>query len=124
MTINAILAKIKDEKPNSFGDDRLIAFINEIEAEVAEQLHVEPAPVYENTTEGKQVQLLLEHPYDRLYVSYVKAQIDYANEELESYANNQAQHVQDFRDFVDWVVRTKQVVDIDHYWPARFRNVM
>lgn len=124
MTINTLLAKVKDEKPNSFGDERLIAFINEIEIEVAEQLHVEPAPEYENTEESRSEALLAPAPYDRLYVSYVKSQIDYANEEYESYENNRAQHVQDFRDFVDWIVRTKQVIDIDNYWPARFKNVM
>lgn len=121
MTINNLLAKVKDEKPNSFGDERLIAFINEIEIEVAEQLRIVPAPQY--TSEDTESDLLVPAPYDRLYVSYVKAMIDFANEEYASYENNQAQHVQDFRDFVDWVVRTKQATDTDNYWPSRLRNV-
>ena len=121
MTINTLLAKIKDEKPNSFGDAKLIAFINEIEVEVAEQLMIMPAPVY--TAEDADTEFLAPAPYDKLYISYVKAMIDYANEEYASYENNQMQHVQDFRDFVDWVVRTKQVSDVDNYWPSRFRNV-
>lgn len=119
MTIQTLLDKVHDEKPNSFGDGRLIAFINEIEAEVAEQLHVK-LPIY--TTDDKDKILLAPSPYDRLYVSYVKAMIDYANEELASYQNNQVQHVQDFRDFVDWIVRTKQVQD-NRSMPARFRHV-
>lgn len=119
MTIQTLLDKVQDEKPNSFGEERLVAFINEIEAEVAEQLHVE-VPIY--TTDDMSEMLIAPSPYDRLYVSYVKAMIDYANEELSSYMNNQAQHVQDFRDFVDWVVRTKQVQD-NRSMPARFRHV-
>lgn len=121
MTINKLLAKIRDEKPNSFGDERLIAFINEIEVEVAEQLKIEPAPVY--TTESTETALIAPAPYDKLYVSYVKAMIDFANEEYASYENNQLQHSQDFRDFVDWIVRTKQVSEEDNGWTFRFRNV-
>ena len=122
MTINKLLNKIRDEKPNSFGNERLIAFINEIEVEVADQLRMTPddVPVYTTSTDGD-TELLATAPYDRLYVSYVKAMIDYANEEYDSYANNQAQHVQDFRDFVDWVVRTGQALSA--FTPVRFRNV-
>ena len=123
MTITYLLNKIKDEKPNSFGDARLIAFINEIEADVADQLNIDPVPVYQDTDESKASTLLVPEPYSKLYISYVKAMVDYANEEFDSYANNQAQHVQDFRDFVDWVVRTKQS-QAAWAWPSRFRNVM
>lgn len=123
MTINKLLNKIRDEKPNSFGNERLIAFINEIETEVADQLRIAPedVPVYTTSTDGD-TELLATAPYDRLYVSYVKAMIDYANEEYDSYANNQAQHVQDFRDFVDWVVRTGQAMSA--FVPVRMRNIM
>ena len=121
MTINTLLEKIKDEKPNSFGDERLIAFINEIEVEVAEQLKMDNIPVY--TTDDMATALIAPAPYDKLYVSYVKAMIDYANEEYASYENNQMQHVQDFRDFVDWIVRTKQVDAETNKWTSRFRNV-
>ena len=57
-----------------------------------------------------------------MYVSYVKAMIDYSNEEYDSYANNQAQHVQDYRDFVDWVVSKNQVEE--NPFPRRIINVM
>ena len=119
MTIETLINKVNEEKPSSFGTTRLVAFINEIEREVAEQLH-EPfdEPYTENDTD---VELMAPAPYDRLYVSYVKAMIDYANEELESYSNNQAQHGQDFQDFVDWVVREK--IAVNHVFTQRFRNV-
>lgn len=120
MTIRTLINKLNDEKPNSFGTERILAFISEIEVEVAEQLCVDcPSPY---TVDDMDTELLAEKPYDRLYVSYVKAMIDYANEEYESYANNQAQHVQDFRDFVDWVVRTGQVAE--NPFPRRLRNIL
>ena len=124
MTIRDLLNKINKEKPSSFTEAELIAFVNEVEAEVAEQLGItdEDVPVYtyEHDSELDRV-LLAPAPYDRLYVSYVKMQIDYSQEEYDSFANNQAQHTQDFQDFTDWVVREGKVSRTKY--PRRFRNV-
>lgn len=108
MTIRELLTKITDEKPHSFPDSKIVQFVNEVEPEVAEQLKVETVPVYTDDPAELDTELLAVQPYDRLYVSYVKAQIDYANEEYASYQLNADQHTQDFRDFADWVVRTGQ----------------
>ena len=122
MTIRDLLNKINKEKPNSFTDADLIAFVNEVEPEVAEQLGLTEVPVYEYIhDEDLDVTLLAPLPYDRLYVSYVKAMIDYANEEYASYQLNQEQHTFDFQDFTDWVVRTGQ--NVNSTYPRRFRNV-
>lgn len=122
MTSRELLNKINTEKPNSFSDSQLVAFVNEIEVEVAEQMRIENVPVYSADDEESMAQTLLAPaPYDRLYVSYVKAMVDYANEEYGSYANNQAQHVQDFRDFTDWVVRENKAHE--QSTPTRLRNV-
>ena len=108
MTIRELLNKISDEKPHSFPESKIISFINEVEPEVAEQLKAENVPIYTDDPDMLDTALLAKQPYDKLYVSYVKAQIDYANEEYASYQLNADQHTQDFRDFVDWVVRTGQ----------------
>ena len=121
MTIQELLTKITTEKPNSFGNAKLVGFVNEVEAEVAEQLKVN-LPVYTTSETDLAKTLLAPTPYDRLYVSYLKSQVDYANEEYASYQLNAEQHVQDFRDFIDWIVRTKQVQD-DRSMPRRFRHV-
>lgn len=123
MTLRDLLNKISKEKPNSFTEAELISFVNEVEAEVAEELHKDTVPVYKYThDEDLNKVLLVPAPYDRLYISYVKAMIDYTNEEYDSYANNQAQHVQDYRDFVDWVVRTGQAANNNAV--RRFRNIL
>lgn len=160
MTVKDLIQKVRDEKPTSFTDAKIISFINEIEVEVAEQLKVS-APVYtsyyvlpteqptsetwnngtgwyafvdnayvEQTgqtlnpeqTYYKQAELLVPAPYDQLYVSYVKSQIDFANEEMANYQNDVAQHTQDFRDFIDWVVSTGKVAE--NPFPTRLRNIM
>ena len=123
MTIRDLLNRISKEKPHSFTDADLISYVNDIEAEVAEQLRITEVPVYVSGHDDELDRVLLvPAPYDSLYVSYVKAMIDYANEEYDSYANNQAQHVQDFQDFKDWVVRDgKAATDT---FPKRFKNVL
>lgn len=118
MTIKSLIDKVQEEKPNTFTDEKLLSFVNEIETEVYDQLYEDFEP-YEEVDE---TELRVPAPYDRLYVSYVKAQVDYALEEYASYQNNAAQHVQDFRDFIDWVVRTGQAVQST--LPRRIRNIM
>lgn len=117
MTIQKLFDKVKTEKPNSFSDEHLLSFLNEIEANVAYELTEDFTP-YE---EVDSTVLKAPSPYDKLYVSYLKAQIDYANEEIESYANNQAQHDLDFDKFTDWIVREN--VNVESIVPPRFRNI-
>lgn len=124
MTITQLITKVREEKPNSFTDAKLIEFINEIEAEVGKEMRYsyDDIPKYEDTDTDKAMTLLAIPPYDRLYVSYVKSQIDYANEEYASYQLNAAQHMQDFSDFRDWVVRAAQQV-AESPTPKRLRHV-
>lgn len=117
MTIRGLIDKVQEEKPNSFSNEKLLSYINEIEEDVADQLHEEFDP-YENvdTTE-----LMAPAPYDRLYVSYVKSQIDYANEEYASYQLNAEQHNQDMTDFINWIVRNN--IAVNAYHTRRFRHI-
>ena len=126
MTIQSLINKVQEEKPNTFQTGKLIDYINEIEADVADQVNMD-IPVYtsepdpETNESDLDKELIVPAPYDRLYVSYLKAMIDYANEEYASYQLNQMQHVQDFTDFVNWLVRTGQ--NDRSLVPSRFKNV-
>lgn len=119
MIIKDLFKTIRDEKPNSFDDETLMRWVNEVEGEVQEQLAESDIAPYEKSDVYEE--LLAPFPYDRLYVSYLKAKIDYALEEYSSFENNQAQHVQDFRDFVDWVIRSG---NSKQDYPTRFINVI
>lgn len=118
MTIRELIEKVHTEKPNTFTDEHMLQFVNEVEATVVQELRLKDWEDY--TLEDMDEELLAEKPYDRLYVSYVKSQVDYANEEYPSYQLNADQYNQDFDDFADWVVRTGQAL---HYIPTRFRNI-
>lgn len=118
MTIQSLINKVQEEKPNTFQTNKYLEYITEIEADVADQVNMD-IPVY--TEDDMDTELIVPAPYDRLYVSYVKAMIDYANEEYASYQLNQMQHVQDFTDFVNWLVRTGQ--NDRSLIPSRFKNI-
>lgn len=117
MTIQTLINKVQEEKPNTFGNTKLLSFINEIETEVAHELTEDFVP-YENVDD---TELIAPDPYSRLYTSYLKAMIDYANEEYASYQLNAEQHAQDYSDFVDWIVR--EGVNVESVVPSRFRNI-
>lgn len=120
MKLSQLIAKVKEEKPTSLTNDKLTSFVNEVEADVQEQLGIsaEEQMVY-SYDRDKDTELLVKSPYDRLYVSYLKAQMDYANEEYESYENNQAQHISDFREYVDMLIRSGKA----RTSPRRFKNI-
>lgn len=118
MRLAQVIEQVCEEKPNSFGPEKLTDFLNEIEAEVGVQLGMEDKISYVYAEDGNK-QLLAPAPYDRLYKSYLKAMIDYSNEEYASYENNQAQHVADFREFTNYVVRN----GIANKTPTKFINI-
>ena len=64
-------------------------------------------------------ELIVRPPYDALYKSYLKAKIDYANEEYESYANNQAQFTSDYENWQAYAMRSGMVIND---MPDSFRN--
>lgn len=120
MTIRELFTKVREERPNSFTDEKLLSFVNEIEYEVAEQLKASFDTEY--TLEDLDVELMAASPYDRLYASYLLSQIARANEEMDNYANDAAQHVVDFDAFVDRVIRDSLVED--NPFPTKIKNIM
>ena len=119
MTIQELINKVQEEKPNTFSTEKYIEYINEVEYAVADELRRNFTPY---TTADLTEELLAPAPNDRLYVSFVKAKIDYANEEYASYQLNEEQYNIDFADFENWVVRTGYDHD-DRFFPHRFTGI-
>lgn len=122
MKLSEAIEQVKREKPHSFGMDHCTLFINEAEASVQEYLGVpeDERKKYDWKEDGNAV-LIAPEPYSALYLSWLKAKIDYVNEEYESYATNQAQFESDFAEFAAWAVREKKVrkalpVKIRNWW--------
>jgi hypothetical protein len=121
MTIADVLRIVKEEKPNTFTDAKLIEYINEVEAFVAKELRMPQSEWPTYTTSDMTDELIAEYPYDRLYVSYLKTKIDYALGEYASYQLNSEQFDTDFSLYCDFVVREAKADTA--FTPTRFRNI-
>ena len=110
MKLSEAIERVKIEKPHSFSDDHCTLFITEVEAIIQDYLGIpaEERVKYQFEQDGNK-ELIAPAPYDKLYISWLKAKIDYSNEEYESYANNQDQFNFDMADFKAWAVRAGMV---------------
>lgn len=120
MLLSKLIESVKEEKPNNFELDKLTDFVNDIESQIVDEIGGLDGWQPYTYEDDAGVELLAKRPYDRLYKSYLKAQIDYANEEYDSYANNVAQHNQDYSDYLDYLVRERESVNT---LPSRFKNI-
>ena len=121
MKLSEAIERVKKEKPHAYSGDHCTLFITEVEAIIQDFLRV---PVnerikYEWDKDGD-TELIAPAPYDNLYISWLKAKIDYCNEEYESYANNQDQYNADLHEFKAWAIREGKVespnMKIRNWW--------
>lgn len=124
MTIESLLDRINEEKPNTFTDEKIISFINEVEMWCGTWLNMDKddIPVYTDSAEDLAKECLIPAPYDCLYLSFLKAKVDYTQEEYPSYQLNMEQFEQDAANALDWIVRSGQTVE-RRQMPYRFRNI-
>ncbi|MDO4486034.1 MAG: hypothetical protein Q4C46_05490 [Bacillota bacterium] len=110
MKLSEVIEQVKKEKPNSFGAVHCTLFISEVESMVQEFLKIpsDERIKYIWERDGNR-ELVAPDPYSALYISYLKGRIDYSNEEYQSYANNQAQFIEDFNEFKSYAVREGKI---------------
>lgn len=142
MTLAELLEKVNNEKPNSFTDQYLMKLVNEVEALVYEFLETPVEDrIYHVASElsddesdgesgesggsGEEEQgldgnLLIQEPYSTAYESYLRARLDYANEEFELYANDGAQFEEDFSSYRAYAMR-KGLVNTEDI-PKQIKN--
>lgn len=110
MTLNECLSFLKKTKAfsqDTFTDDVLIRFINEVEGMVqTDILRTVNIGITQYTAEDMGWELLVEAPYDKLYMSYVSYRIDMLNNETGRAANSKAAFEKDWEDFLSYYTRT------------------
>lgn len=121
MKLIEAIEQVKRQKPNSYSDEALVDWLNELEAQMqSEVLHTDPAEIIHYTwLDDNEVELLIPSPYDRAYISYISAKIDFNNQEWASYNNTMMQHTSDYDEFKRWWMREHNPVadvKIKNYW--------
>lgn len=106
MKLERLILDVKKEKPNSLSNEYLTRKLNEVEAIVQDYLEI---PIGQRISyewpEDMDRELIVKEPHSRMYMSYMKACIDFANEELESYTNNQSQFQIDYEEWTGFCIR-------------------
>lgn len=122
MILEELLKQTKAEKSSSLSNEHLVTLLNEVEAIVQDYLEIpsEERKKYIWPDDNDAV-LIVAEPHSRLYMSYLKARIDFINEEYESYVNNQAQFEVDFQEFGNYaskhgLIRATTPTKITGWW--------
>lgn len=104
MTINELFTIADDVKPNAFTKDDLTRWLNEVEGMVQTRvLLLAPEEIISYSyEEDKDKELLVSPPYDKLYLPYLEARIDYTNGEYNRYQNSMQLFNSFFSEFMNY----------------------
>lgn len=116
MTIDKLIKLAKKLKPTPFDDEILLMWVNEIEGMVLSEVHlvtVTDIKPYEIGADGSlpDAELTAPMPYDKLYMQYLMAQIDYANGEYSKYQNTMQMFNACYTEYVHYVAEVLAPAD-------------
>lgn len=111
MRIDKLLKIVQTLKPTPFGNDILLMWVNEVEGMVQTEVLLRSTAdltPYELDGQGEPTaaELVVPYPFDRLYLQYLLAQIDYANGEYAKYKNSMQMFNACYTDYVHHVAET------------------
>ena len=111
MRIDKLLKIVRTLKPTPFEDDILLMWVNEVEGMVQTEVLLRSTAdltPYELDGQGEPTaaELIVPYPFDRLYLQYLLAQIDYANGEYAKYQNSMQMFNACYTDYVHHVAET------------------
>lgn len=110
MTINDILTKVDDLKPNQYSDSIKISWLNDVEGMIFNDImmkhhfpvEVEP-PFVPYTEDDINEHVIAPDEFCDLYVYYLFALIDFHNNEASRYASSMQMFNTAIKKFADWV---------------------
>jgi hypothetical protein len=105
MTIDELITLVDELKPNAFSEDAKTAWISRLEGRLQTDCYLMPieTAITYNYAADKNLKMLVPPPFDKLYESYLCAEIDYANGEYKKYANTMERFNSDRSDFCRWL---------------------
>lgn len=97
MKLAELIAYIDSIRPNAYDKDMLTGWVNEIERQAWEQVisRAEGAAEYPGTyvyDENGETDLLIDDAHKDVYTTYLLAQLDYANMEIDRFNVDSAMH--------------------------------
>lgn len=98
MTLGEAISRLDELKPNGFSRGQKIFWLSALDATVKKEIidsheggaEIVFAPYDERSAD--ETGLLVQAPYDEVYLRYLEAQIDYANGEYDRFNNSNAMY--------------------------------
>lgn len=108
MTINQVIQAVDGMKPHSFSEDVLTMWINELEGMVQTDIFLiaHQDIVTYTYDENKDSELLVKAPHSKIYVYYLCAMIDFANNDYDKYTNTMDLFNKFYADYMRWYALT------------------
>lgn len=98
MTINEVIMRVDELRPNAYGDEAKTAWLSELDGKLCREVLGREAVSY-SFPENQNDTLLVEAPYDNMYEHYLYAMIDYSNREIQAYMNSMTFFNQAYSEF-------------------------
>lgn len=99
MTISDAILKADELRPNAITAETKAGWVNELNAQVSEYMDTNMPPVL---PVNSATQLLMPYPYDNIYVHYLCAMIDSAQEEFSLFNNDMAVYNNAIHEALNW----------------------
>lgn len=110
MTLDKLLTRIDQQKPNAYTRQEKIDWVNQLDGMIKTKIidtHEGADDVYfrEYTDDSGSTELLVPAPFDRIYLYWLEANIDYANQEFGKYNNSMAMYNEMWSEYSRWYNR-------------------
>lgn len=124
MTINELISEVDELKPNQYGDDQKIKWINKLEGTIVKEIIKTHEPDEElgdvefteyTETTNMDTELVVKAPYTDLYKFYLFSMIDMHNEEYDRYQNSAQMFNASYQEFANYWNRTHRSTG-PHSW--------
>lgn len=118
VTMNEVIKDLDELKPNAYGEEAKFKWMSKLDGMISrEVMHIDP-PEYEYP-KCMDSPLLVEAPYDDIYVLYCASMVDFHNREYNNYNNSALMFNERLEAFKVHYIRNH------HRCEARnFRNIM
>lgn len=109
MTIENIISRVNEIKPNAYSEEALLGFLNTLEGRIQREVWLrlpgEMLPAYDFGEDREKVPLM-PAPYDEAYIWYICAMVDALNGEYSKYQNTLQIANEQMRAYQNWFIST------------------
>lgn len=116
MKLIELINEVDTNRPNRFSYEQKVRWLSELDTNIfkniiskRENAEITDFSGYDEKT-GKQTELIVKAPYERIYKFYLEAQMEYENQEIARFNNAMAMYNQMYTEFVNDYCRNHKYI--------------